>query len=160
MIILGFSDFSGNVQQQKMRNKTREFFKFAPNNILRYTIITGINNSTLLGSGTKTFGYEVFGKSNNLNQFNEEYYKSSYNSHNPFTNIWIEMGWVGLIATLIFVWLWYRQGLRGPPILFLPMLAVCIGQIFDYFVWEILFMAFQSFFFANFAVTITLEETG
>ena len=38
--------------------------------ILRYTIMMGINNSTLLGSGTKTFGYEIFGKSKNLNQFN------------------------------------------------------------------------------------------
>jgi hypothetical protein len=40
----------------------------------------------------------------------------------------------------------------------MPMLAVCVGQIFDYFVWEIFFMAFQSFFFAHFAATITFQE--
>ena len=64
------------------------------------------------------------------------------------------MGWVGLIATLIFLWLWFRPALHGPPMLMMPMLAVCVGQIFDYFVWEILFMAFQSFFFAHFASSI------
>jgi len=125
--------------------------------LLRYTIRMGIENTPILGSGSKTFGYEIIGKSKNLNQFNSAFYKNSFNSHNPFTTIWIEMGWVGLIATILFLWLWFRKALRAPPIFLLPLLAVCIGQIVDYFVWEILFMAFQSFFFAHFAVTIKLR---
>jgi hypothetical protein len=40
----------------------------------------------------------------------------------------------------------------------MPMLAVCVGQILDYFVWEIFLMAFQSFFFASFASTIYFVE--
>jgi hypothetical protein len=40
----------------------------------------------------------------------------------------------------------------------MPMLAVCVGQILDYFVWEIFFMAFQSFFFAHFATTIIFQK--
>tara|TARA_B100000809_G_C14863303_1_gene432732 strand:+ start:208 stop:318 length:111 start_codon:yes stop_codon:yes gene_type:complete len=34
------------------------------------------------------------------------------------------------------------------------MLAVCVGQILDYFFWEIFFMVFQSFFFAYFAANM------
>jgi hypothetical protein len=40
----------------------------------------------------------------------------------------------------------------------MPMLAVCVGQIFDYFAWEIFFMAFQSFFFAYFAANMYFGE--
>jgi len=40
----------------------------------------------------------------------------------------------------------------------MPMLAVCVGQILDYFVWEIFFMAFQSFFFAHFAANIIRQD--
>ena len=69
------------------------------------------------------------------------------------------MGWVGLIAVLIFLWLWFRPALRGPPLLMMPMLAVCVGQILDYFIWEIFFMAFQSFFFAHFASSIYFVES-
>ena len=87
-----------------------------------------------------------------------KYWAERYNSHNALLTIWIEMGWVGLIAVLLFLWLWFRPALRGPPLLMMPMLAVCVGQIFDYFVWEIFFMAFQSFFFAHFAATITFQE--
>ena len=43
-------------------------------------------------------------------------------------------------------------------VIMMPMLAVCVGQIFDYFVWEIFFMAFQSFFFAHFASSIYFQE--
>jgi hypothetical protein len=68
------------------------------------------------------------------------------------------MGWVGLVAVLLFLWLWFRPALRGPPLLMMPMLAVCVGQILDYFVWEIFFMAFQSFFFAYFAAKIYFED--
>jgi len=68
------------------------------------------------------------------------------------------MGWVGLIAVLIFLGLWFRPALRGPPLLMMPMLAVCVGQILDYFVWEIFFMAFQSFFFAHFAAKFIRQD--
>jgi O-antigen ligase len=118
----------------------------------------GIAEPPILGSGTKTFGHEVFSKSSNLGQFNNDYYRTRLNSHNAPLTIWIEMGWVGLIAVLLFLWLWFRPALRGPPLFMMPMLAVCVGQILDYFVWEIFFMAFQSFFFAHFAATITFQE--
>ena len=126
--------------------------------IFRSALELGIAEPPILGSGTKTFGHEVFSKSSNLGQFNNGWYKTAFNSHNAPLTIWIEMGWVGLIAVLLFLWLWFRPALRGPPLLMMPMLAVCVGQILDYFVWEIFFMAFQSFFFAHFAATITFQE--
>tara|TARA_B100000700_G_scaffold245593_1_gene274095 strand:- start:107 stop:1357 length:1251 start_codon:yes stop_codon:yes gene_type:complete len=113
-----------------------------------------ILNQPVIGTGTKTFGYEVFKESKKLKKFNNEYHRKRLNAHNALLTIWVEMGMVGLIGVIIFLLLWFFPSLRGPPILIMPMLAVCLGQIFDYFVWEIFFMAFQSFFFANFAATI------
>ena len=120
----------------------------------------GLEKSPILGSGSKTFGLEVISKSEDMRAYNNSYYKEHhlFHSHNALLTIWIEMGWVGLIAVLLFLWLWFRPALRGPPLLMMPMLAVCVGQILDYFVWEIFFMAFQSFFFAHFAATITFQE--
>jgi len=126
--------------------------------IFRSAIEVGISNPPILGSGSKTFGHEVFSKSKDIAHLKSPWYKDAYNSHNALLTIWIEMGWVGLIAVLLFLWLWFRPSLRGPPLLMMPMLAVCVGQILDYFVWEIFFMAFQSFFFAHFAATITFQE--
>jgi len=132
--------------------------------IFRAAFETGMRNPPILGSGTKTFGYEVFSKAKDVVYSNENYvrfeslYKDTLNSHNFLLTVWIEMGWVGLIAVLIFLWLWFRPALRGPPLLMMPMLTVCVGQILDYFVWEILFMAFQSFFFAHFASSINFQD--
>jgi O-antigen ligase len=126
--------------------------------IFRSALELGIAEPQILGSGTKTFGHEVFNKSKDLAHLNSPWYKDAFNSHNAPLTIWIEMGWVGLIAVLLFLWLWFQPALRGPPLLMMPMLAVCVGQILDYFVWEIFFMAFQSFFFAHFAATITFQE--
>jgi O-antigen ligase len=126
--------------------------------IFRSALELGIAEPPILGSGSKTFGHEVIGKSNALAGINNDYYRTRFNSHNALLTIWIEMGWVGLIAVLLFLWLWFRPALRGPPLFMMPMLAVCVGQILDYFVWEIFFMAFQSFFFAHFAATITFQE--
>ena len=126
--------------------------------LFRSAFESGMANLPILGSGTKTFGHEVFSKSVNLDKYNKAWYKAAYNSHNALLTIWIEMGWVGLIAVLIFLWLWFRPALRGPPLLMMPILAVCVGQILDYFVWEIFFMVFQSFFFASFASTIYFVE--
>ena len=126
--------------------------------IFRSATELGIAEPPILGSGTKTFGHEVFSKSKDIAYLNGPWYRDAFNSHNAPLTIWIEMGWVGLIAVLLFLWLWFRPALRGPPLLMMPMLAVCVGQILDYFVWEIFFMAFQSFFFAHFAATITFQE--
>jgi O-antigen ligase len=132
---------------------------------LRFTFYSsalkfGLEKLPILGSGSKTFGLEVIGKSEDWRAYNNSFYKEHYffHAHNALLTIWIEMGWVGLIAVLLFLWLWFRPALRGPPLLMMPMLAVCVGQILDYFVWEIFFMAFQSFFFAHFAATITFQE--
>jgi hypothetical protein len=126
--------------------------------IFRSTLDLGLADPPILGSGTKTFGHEVIGKSNALAHINNDYYRTRFNSHNALLTIWIEMGWVGLIAALLFLCLWFRPALRGPPLLMMPMLAVCVGQILDYFVWEIFFMAFQSFFFAYFAAKMYFGE--
>ena len=126
--------------------------------IFRAALETGIANPPILGSGTKTFGHEVFSKAKDIAYLNKPWYKDAFNSHNFLLTVWIEMGWVGLIAVLIFLWLWFRPALRGPPMLMMPMLAVCVGQILDYFIWEIFFMAFQSFFFAHFASSIYFVE--
>ncbi len=132
--------------------------------IFRLALESGMRNPPILGSGTKTFGHEVFSKAKNVGYLNNNKdilnnNKDFYNSHNFLLTVWIEMGWVGGFAVLIFLWLWFRPALRGPPLLMMPMLAVCVGQIFDYFIWEIFFMAFQSFFFAHFASSIYFVES-
>ena len=127
--------------------------------IFRAALEYGFANPPILGSGTKTFGHEVFSKATNVAHLNNKHFKDIFNSHNFLLTVWIEMGWVGLIAALVFFWLWCRPALRGPPILMMPMLAVCVGQILDYFVWEIFFMVFQSFFFAHFASSIYFVES-
>ena len=127
--------------------------------IFRAALESGMTNPPILGSGSKTFGHEVFSKAKDVAYLNSPGYKDIFNSHNFLLTVWIEMGWVGLIAVLIFLWLWFRPALRGPPMLMMPMLAVCVGQILDYFIWEILFMAFQSFFFAHFASSIYFVES-
>ena len=128
----------------------------------RISFEVGLKSTSIFGSGTKTSGHEMFNNSKELaSNFLPETRKiwaERYNSHNALLTIWIEMGWVGLIAVLLFLWLWFRPALRGPPLLMMPMLAVCVGQILDYFVWEIFFIAFQNFFFAHFAATITFQE--
>tara|TARA_B100001123_G_scaffold327635_1_gene368509 strand:+ start:116 stop:1177 length:1062 start_codon:yes stop_codon:yes gene_type:complete len=126
--------------------------------IFRAALKYGIANSPIIGSGTKTFGHEVFSNTKDIAYLNAPEYKNKYNSHNFLLTVWIEMGLVGLIAVLVFLWLWYRPALRGPPLLMMPMFAVCVGQILDYFVWQIFFMAFQSFFFAHFASSIYFQE--
>jgi len=131
---------------------------------IRFTIFRaaweyGITNLPILGSGTKSFGHEVFSKAKDVDHLNHKRYKDNFNSHNFLLTLWIEMGCVGLIAVLIFLWLWFRPALRGPPMLMMPMLAVCVGQILDYFIWEIFFMAFQSFFFAHFASSIYFVDS-
>jgi len=128
--------------------------------IFRAALELGLADPPILGSGTKTFGHEVFSKSKDIAYLNNSLYKNIFNSHNAPLTIWIEMGWVGLVAVLLFLWLWFRPALRGPPLLMMPMLAVCVGQILDYFVWEIFFMAFQSFFFAYFAAKMNFGESS
>jgi len=128
--------------------------------IFRAALDLGLAEPPILGSGTKTFGHEVFSKSKDIAHLNNSLYKNTFNSHNAPLTIWIEMGWVGLLAVLLFLWLWFRPALRGPPLIMMPMLAVCVGQILDYFVWEIFFMAFQSFFFAYFAAKMNFGESS
>ncbi len=128
--------------------------------IFRAALDLGLAEPPFLGSGTKTFGHEVFSKSKDIAYLNNSIYKNNFNSHNALLTIWIEMGWVGLLAVMLFLWLWFRPALRGPPLIMMPMLAVCVGQILDYFVWEILFMAFQSFFFAYFAAKMNFGESS
>ena len=128
--------------------------------IFRAALNLGLAEPPILGSGTKTFGHEVFSKSKDIAHLNNSLYKNTFNSHNAPLTIWIEMGWVGLLAVLLFLWLWFRPALRGPPLIMMPMLAVCVGQILDYFVWEIFFMAFQSFFFAYFAAKMNFGESS
>ena len=134
---------------------------------LRFTFYSsalkfGLETFPILGSGSKTFGLEVISKTEDMQAYNISYYKEHYffHSHNALLTIWIEMGWVGLLAVLLFLWLWFRPALRGPPLIMMPMLAVCVGQILDYFVWEIFFMAFQSFFFAYFAAKMNFGESS
>ena len=128
--------------------------------IFRAALNLGLAEPPILGSGTKTFGHEVLSKSKDIVYLNNSSYKNTFNSHNAPLTIWIEMGWVGLLAVLLFLWLWFRPALRGPPLIMMPMLAVCVGQILDYFVWEIFFMAFQSFFFAYFAAKMNFGESS
>ena len=130
----------------------------------RVSFEVAMRDGSIIGSGTKTSGHKMFDNSKDLaSKYLPETRNSwaeRYNSHNALLTIWIEMGWVGLLAVLLFLWLCFRPALRGSPLLMMPMLAVCVGQIFDYFVWEIFFMAFQSFFFAYFAAKMNFGESS
>ena len=126
--------------------------------IFRAALESGIANMPIIGTGTKTFHRVVITRSKDLMD-TPNWYPDTLNSHNFLLTIWIEMGLVGLFVVLVFLWLWFRPAMRGPPLLMMPMLAVCVGQILDYFVWEILFMAFQSIFFAHFASSIYFVES-
>jgi len=137
--------------------------------IFRTALESGMRNQPIIGSGTKTFGHQILNKSfvneidelkylRDVNRLNSSKIKDNWNSHNFLLTVWIEMGLMGLIGVFIFLFLWFQPALHGPPLLMMPMLAVCVGQIFDYFIWEIFFMAFQSFFFAHFASSIYFVE--
>ena len=84
--------------------------------IFRAALESGMRNPPILGSGTKTFGHEVFSKSfldeivqpeikGNIIYLKDGTFRDKWNSHNFLLTVWIEMGWVGLIATMIFLWL-------------------------------------------------------
>lgn len=122
------------------------------------TLEVGLNNLRILGSGPKTAGYEIISNSKDLENINKDWYKKALNSHNSLLTIWIEMGWVGLFAALVFLYTWFLPALKKSPLLILPAFSICVGQIFDYFIWEILFMTFQSFFFAHLATTTFFLE--
>jgi hypothetical protein len=126
--------------------------------IYRLALESGIANTPIIGAGTKTFHREVIAKSKDLKDTSANWSPDTLNSHNFLLTVCIEMGLVGLFAVLIFLWLWFRPAMRSPSMLMMPMLAVCVGQILDYFVWQIFFMAFQSFFFAHFASSIYFLE--
>ena len=167
LVVIGFSSTNSYTLNRTKETVDRilnvrtysDLEKLGPRFILfRSAFELAMATPPIIGSGTKTFSRVVISQSKALAPWYNKLDRDALNSHNAPLTIWIEMGWVGLIAVLLFLWLWFRPALRGPPLLMMPMLAVCVGQIFDYFVWEIFFMAFQSFFFAHFAATITFQE--
>jgi hypothetical protein len=118
----------------------------------------GWQHHKVLGDGVKNFGNAVFSNITEGHLKKLRHRKRIYNAHNALLTIWVEMGWVGLILALWFVgdWFWrHRQIAWG---MLLPAIAVCAGQVFDYFVWQITFMTVQSVAFALIAGAVALRS--
>ena len=98
-----------------------------------------INNQNLLGTGPKTFEF--------LDDFSHLSQDQRYHAHNAWLTIWVEMGWVGLSLAFGFIASWFWKFRRASLCLWFSVLVLCIGQMLDYFIWQITFMTVQSLIF-------------
>jgi O-antigen ligase len=77
----------------------------------------------------------------------------SWNAHNALLTIWVEMGWIGLFLALGFVASWFWKFRRASMWHLASVLILCLGQILDYFIWQITFMTVQSLIFVLMAAS-------
>jgi len=98
-----------------------------------------INNQNLLGTGPKTFEF--------LDDFSHLSPNQRYHAHNAWLTIWVEMGWVGLSLAFGFIASWFWKFRRASLCLWFSVLVLCLGQMLDYFIWQITFMTVQSLIF-------------
>ena len=104
-----------------------------------------INNQNLLGTGPKTFEL--------LDDFSHLSHLQRYHAHNAWLTIWVEMGWVGLSLAFGFIASWFWKFRRASLCLWFSVLVLCIGQMLDYFIWQITFMTVQSLIFVLMAAS-------
>ncbi len=119
----------------------------------RTALETGWNHNSLFGGGPKTAGY-LMAKYSNDNWAQElDIIKETNNVHNAPLTLWLEMGWIGLLLSLAFLTEWFRRHKTASWLILGGGLVLCLGQIFDYFIWQITFMTVQSFAFVLMAAT-------
>ena len=121
--------------------------------LYRTALETGWNHNSLLGGGPKTSGYMMAKHADKPWQTILTQNREIFNAHNAPLTLWLEMGWFGLLLSLAFLTEWFRRHKTGPWLILGGGLVLCLGQIFDYFIWQITFMTVQSFAFALMAAT-------
>ena len=121
--------------------------------LYRTALETGWNHNSLLGGGPKTAGYLMAKYSDNRWSKQLNRVKETHNAHNAPLTLWLEMGWFGLLLSLAFLTEWFRRHKTVPWLILGGGVVLCLGQIFDYFIWQITFMTIQSFTFALMAAT-------
>ncbi len=115
--------------------------------IYRMAIEYGIQHSSLFGVGVKSFGYAVSEEASGPIASMFQNANETWNAHNALLTIWVEMGWIGLFLALGFVASWFWKFRRVSMWLWASVLTLCLGQILDYFIWQITFMTVQSLIF-------------
>ena len=121
--------------------------------LYRTALETGWNHNSLFGGGPKTAGYMMAKYSDDRWAKELDKVKETHNAHNAPLTLWLEMGWLGLLLSLVFLAEWFRRHKTGHWLILGGGVVLCLGQIFDYFIWQITFMTVQSFAFALMAAT-------
>ena len=125
--------------------------KFA---LYRMSIEYGLQHPALFGVGVKSFGYAVSEEASGPMASVIQNANETWNAHNALLTIWVEMGWVGLFLALGFLTSWFWKCRRASLWLMASVLALCLGQILDYFIWQITFMTVQSLAFVLMAASL------
>jgi len=121
--------------------------------LFRMAVAYGLENPSLLGVGVKSFGYAVSEEATGKWASWFRHVNEQWNAHNALLTIWVEMGWVGLFLALGFLTSWFWKYRRASLWLMASVLTLCLGQILDYFIWQITFMTVQSLAFVLMAAS-------
>ncbi len=121
--------------------------------LYRMAIEYGIQHPSFFGVGVKSFGYAVSEEASGPMASVFQNANESWNAHNALLTVWVEMGWIGLFLALGFVASWFWKFRRSPMWLLASVLILCLGQILDYFIWQITFMTVQSLIFVLMAAS-------
>jgi O-antigen ligase len=121
--------------------------------LYRMAIEYGIQHPSFFGVGVKSFGYAVSKTASGPIAGWFQAVNESWNAHNALLTIWVEMGWTGLFLALGFVASWFWKFRRASLWLWASVLTLCLGQILDYFIWQITFMTVQSLIFVLMAAS-------
>ncbi len=121
--------------------------------LYRMSIEYGLQHPSLFGVGVKSFGYAVSEEASGPMASVIQNANETWNAHNALLTIWVEMGWVGLFLALGFLTSWFWKCRRASLWLMASVLTLCLGQILDYFIWQITFMTVQSLAFVLMAAS-------
>ena len=121
--------------------------------LYRMAIEYGIQHPSFIGVGVKSFGYAVSEEASGPMASVFQSANETWNAHNALLTIWVEMGWVGLFLALGFVASWFWKFRKASLWLWASVLMFCLGQILDYFIWQITFMTVQSLIFVLMAAS-------
>jgi len=121
--------------------------------LYRMAIEYGIQHPSFFGVGVKSFGYAVSEGASGPMASVFQNANETWNAHNALLTIWVEMGWIGLFLALGFVASWFWKFRRASMWLLASVLILCLGQILDYFIWQITFMTVQSLIFVLMAAS-------
>jgi len=69
-------------------------------------------------------------------------------THNIIFNILVDMGVIGFIVAIYFLYYLLRSAHLRSPIIAVPLLLIFMSQLFDYFMHDIVFAVIAMFFFA------------